>query len=502
MSPAERELKFVAWTGFALPELDGLVEDVSAIPLPARDLHATYYDTSDLRLIRRGITLRHRRGDGDGWTVKLPEGDAGPALVRREISFEGRAGTVPPAAMDLLRAYVRSCRLVPVARLDTRRSPIELRDADSTRLAEVVDDEVSVHEGRRLVGRFREIEVELFDAAPPELADTVASVLRAAGVGDPEPVPKLVRALGPRALQPAEIVAVGLDDNTSTARDAVRAALVGGVIRLLRHDPGVRIGDDPEDLHQARVGARRLRSDLRTFRPLLVPGWADPLDTELRWLGERLGTVRDADVLLDRLRRQADSLTDRDAAGAAALIRRLALQRESARRLLLDAMSSSRYVSLLDALVDASGAPATVDGAEGSARDVLPALVRRPWQHLSRAASAAISAGDEASDDMLHAVRIRAKRCRYAAEAAAPVIGKRARRLARAVAELQTVLGEHQDAVVAEAWLRDAAEDSAAVAVVAGELIAVQRLEILDCRSAWPKAWRTARHRSLRTWLD
>src|SRR5207248_11382379 len=99
----------------------------------------------------------------------------------------------------------------------------------------------------------------------------------------------------------------------SPAGDAVRAALAAGTTRLLRHDPGVRLGDDPEDVHQARVGARRLRSDLRTFAPLVEPDWREHLQDELRWLGDQLGAVRDADVLLDRLRRQASTLPERDA---------------------------------------------------------------------------------------------------------------------------------------------------------------------------------------------
>jgi CHAD domain-containing protein len=100
-------------------------------------------------------------------------------------------------------------------------------------------------------------------------------------------------------------------------------------------------------------------------------------------------------------------------------------------------------------------------------------------------------------------VRIRSKRVRYAAEAAAPVIGKPAKQLAAAVAKVQGVLGDMQDAVVAEAWLRQAGTSgSASQALVAGVLIARQRDQQAACRKAWIKPWRKASAKTLRRWLD
>ena len=133
------------------------------------------------------------------------------------------------------------------------------------------------------------------------------------------------------------------------------------------------------------------------------------------------------------------------------------------------------------------------------AREILPDLVRRPWKRLQRAVA---GLGEDPPDPALHEVRIRAKRIRYAAEAAAGVIGKPARRLAGAVAELQGVLGDMQDAVVAESWLRQAATSmSAAQALTAGELVTLQRQQQQDCRSGWPAAWKAASAKRLRSWL-
>jgi CHAD domain-containing protein len=133
------------------------------------------------------------------------------------------------------------------------------------------------------------------------------------------------------------------------------------------------------------------------------------------------------------------------------------------------------------------------------AAEVLPGLVRTPWRHLRRAVAAL---GDDPPDDALHEVRIRAKRLRYAGEAAAPVIGKPAKQLAAAVAEVQGVLGDMQDAVVAEEWLRKTAMSGPpSQAVVAGILIARQRQQQEACRKAWIKPWKKASAKKRRAWL-
>jgi CHAD domain-containing protein len=494
----EREAKLGAWAGFTLPDLTGVIEGVTVRLLPDRKLDAVYFDTADLRLARWGASLRYRTGDGTGWTVKLADGDDGPALVRRELTFQGTAAAVvPPEVAGLVRAYVRSARLVVAARLRTVRRGMELLDEEGLRLAEVVDDEVSVYEGRKLASRFRELEVELEEGASGALLEAVVAALHRAGAGPVEPIPKVVRALGTRARERAELVEETPGDD-ATAGDVVRAAIAASVIRILRHDAGVRIGDDPEDVHQARVGTRRLRSDLQTFESLLDPDWLGALVVELKWLGGLLGSVRDADVLLERLRRQAATLAPDDAPGAASIVRRLAQQREVARATLLDAMAGPRYVALLDRLVAAAQAPVLLPEADAKATEVLPALVLKPWRRLVHAVKVL---DDPPPDEQLHAVRIRAKRVRYAVEAVAPVVGRKAKRLASTVAELQGVLGDHQDAVVAEAWLREAAADEGVSPLVVGELIAIERVEAEACRQAWRASWHRASQPQLRKWL-
>ena len=117
---------------------------------------------------------------------------------------------------------------------------------------------------------------------------------------------------------------------------------------------------------------------------------------------------------------------------------------------------------------------------------MLPDLARKPWRHLRRDVEAL---AEDPPDEQLHAVRIRAKRARYAAEAVAPALGPAVRDFAKAVAKLQDVLGDHQDAVVATQWLRDVAHDtdSPDEEFVAGMLAGFLRPIERETRAAWPQ---------------
>lgn len=498
----EREVKLDAPPGFELPDLTVAAAGRPVAVLPEQHLRATYYDTADLRLARWGVTLRHRTGDDGGatWTVKVPAGSGGKVTTRNELEFAGSADDIPAEAVAVLRGFVRGATLGPVADISTTRRRTQVRDGDGNVLLEVADDTVTVGAADSELSRFREVEVELAPGvdAGDGLLDDVVERLHRAGAVPGDGTPKVVRALGPGATAPPEVEPVVLDRH-STAGDVVRAAIAAAVTRLLRHEVGARLGEDPEDVHQARVATRRLRSDLRTFRSFVDEGWAKGVREELRWLAAALGAVRDADVLLERLRGQAADLPDVDAGGATALLDRLHADRHAARADLLAALASDRYAELVEDLVHAARHPQLTPDADAPARAALPQVVRGPWKHVRKAVKAL---GPSPEDAQLHEVRIRAKRARYAAEAVAPVIGKQARRLAAALAEVQSVLGDLQDAAVAESWLRAAAVGGdQAEAVVVGQLVRVQHEEVASARRRWRAAWKAAAKKDLRSWL-
>jgi CHAD domain-containing protein len=284
---------------------------------------------------------------------------------------------------------------------------------------------------------------------------------------------------------------------TPTAAEVIRRAVAASVARLVRHDPVVRAGEDPEGVHQARVATRRMRSDLRTFAPLVEHGWAQRLRDELRDLAALLGTVRDADVLTGRLREAIATLAPPSAAAAQAFLDDLAAHREEARARLLQAMDDRRYAQLLADLAAAAAQPALLPEAEGPAVELLPPLAAGPWRRLRRRVG---RLGKSPADAELHEVRILAKRARYAAEAVAPAAGEAVSSFARAIAGLQDVLGEHQDAVVAEEWLRGAAGRHPEAAFAAGELAATERARASAAREAWLPAWQVVERRRPRGW--
>lgn len=454
----EREIKLAAREEFVLPDLGGE-------RLPTRVFVSTYHDTLDFRLARRGVTFRHRVEEGTGlWQLKLPRGAA-----RIELELPGPPAHPPAEMLALVPAYLRGSALVPVARLRTRREVVHAGGA------EIVDDNVSVIEGQRVARRFRELEIELLDGDERALRQLEKELLRAGAEPAGSQRPKLHRALG--LDQPEERRAVPPE---TPPAEALGIAFEEQYRQLLVHDPGTRRGDDPEDLHQLRVATRRLRAFLRCARVLVDRDWAESLREELGWLGGTLGPARDLDVMLDRLITEV-TLLDEDAPAAHGLLDQLRVEREQAYLDVQQALESERYMALLDRL-DAAAAP-PLTGGTVTLRDVW----RRETRRMRRIFAAL---GADPEDDALHASRISVKRARYASELALHELGRPGVVFVTRAKELQDVLGEHQDAVVAEARIRAWAATAAPVSrFAAGRLAQLERGRQASSRAAWPAAW-------------
>jgi CHAD domain-containing protein len=505
----EREVKLAADMAFRLPDLRGVVG--KTVRQPGQELRTAYFDTSDFRVWQRGMSLRHRMGESSGagiWTLKVPaprspSDDDGPTLDRTELSWPGGRDAVPVQATDLLRGIVCRGILEQVTELVTSRLRFVLHDAEGRSCAELDDDTVTVVGGRRHGLRFRQLEVELGDGGAAIL-DAVLRELRRAGahVGD---APKLAKALGLRT---------GSGGGSSSdpgrkgsLRDVIGASINNALEQLLDHDYLLR-ADPPRppahSIHQARVATRRLRSDLKTVGSVLDPVWLDHTRRELEWLGGVLGSVRDADVLAGHVADDGEGVPS-DAGGRAELLARLDDQRRRAIADLGEALTGDRYLDLLDRLHAGASAPplaAAVTGdrrADQRAQGVLAELVGRQWGVLRRRES---KAGRHPSDRELHRIRIGAKQLRYAAEMAAPVMGKKARRTARAAEALQTVLGEHHDAVAAEQWLSAIAPTTTpAASYVAGRLAAEQHERQRRLRRQWRSVWDDLDTKNVRRWM-
>jgi CHAD domain-containing protein len=216
--------------------------------------------------------------------------------------------------------------------------------------------------------------------------------------------------------------------------------------------------DVTDSVHQMRVAARRLRGTLRAYRKVLPGKDTRWLAGELRWLGRVLGTARDEEVLTERLQaRLRQTPVELVIGPVQARVRGIFAPREAAARsTVLDTLDSRRYFTLLDGLDRLLSEPPAAASANKPATDVLPAAVgrvyRRARRRMRRALRAPAGRGREAA---LHDARKAIRRARYAAEAAGPAAGKNARRFARRMKKLQSLLGEHHDAVVSRAAIRD-----------------------------------------------
>jgi CHAD domain-containing protein len=455
-SSREHELKLDVDGSFELPALEGEA-------LPERTFTSTYHDTPAGSLLRAGITLRRRLENGKSvWQLKLPRSDAG----RSEIEEAGGPARVPKGLSALLTAHLRHGALEPVATLRTRRAGVRVLDGER-RVADVTVDRVDVLDAGRAAGGFVELEVELVDGDEADL-DRLARRLRRAGARPSDGVPKLHRVLPPpRREKPVA---------GASLRDQLRHLLSVQLAELEAHDPGVRLGEDPEDVHRFRVATRGTRALARATRPLLGETLV-PLSEELRWLGGVLGSVRDLDVLLDHLRGEVATLGTDERSGRE-LLGGLEAARDEARTQLLDALASPRYRALLDAFATAIAAlPRLPKGADADA------LARHSFRRVRRNAE---SLPPEPSDGELHRLRIKAKRARYAAELAALDGAVPAKQAVEALKRVQDVIGEHQDAVVAEQRLRALAR--ARTAVAAGRLIERERERRRARREAYPEA--------------
>ncbi|MFV2119047.1 CHAD domain-containing protein, partial [Streptomyces sp. Act-28] len=450
----ETERKYEATTDTRVPDLTGVRGVSRVVDAGTADLDAVYYDTPGLRLAAHSVTLRRRTGGGDaGWHLKLPVAPG----VRDEISEPLDDEGVPPTLAALVRARTRGDALGPVVRLRSSRDVRHLVDADGGLLAELSTD--TVHAERLTEGggtaRWTEIEVELADGGDPALLDAVDKRLRKAGVRPAASPSKLARALEetgtpPRTARPAA---------PDTAGDHVLTYLRAQVDALLTHDAGLR-RDQPDAVHRMRVATRRLRSALRSHRKVLDREATGPLADELRWLAAELGVERDREVLDERLRTALEAVptTLRLGPVRGRLRRWSATRTTGSRGRLLEILDGDRYLALLDGLDALLADPPLRPAAANAPREVLAEAVAKDHARVAARVERALALDPGPDrDKALHEARKAAKRARYAAELAAPVLGRPARRSVKGMKAVQRLLGDHQDSVVAREALRDLA---------------------------------------------
>jgi CHAD domain-containing protein len=409
---------------------------------------------------------------------------------------------VPPIALRrIVQEVVRGGVLGPVATVATERTVVALRDADGMLLAELCDDRVvgTRHraEGGEEEHTWREWELERH-AGGGKLARAADARIRKAGARPSTQASKLGRVL---ALEPGT---GGGSTNGPRSRSTEHAVLGRHLARLaddvLRFDPLAR-ADVPDAVHQLRVTYRRLRSVLDTFSKTVDPALTGPVGDDCAWISDLLGRPRDLEVLRAHLSRVLAAESPELVRGRVGpwISGRLAAERRVAHRAAVDAMTSERYYTLVDTLDSWRETPPWRGERDRPATRRLPASLDRARLRMSRAAKAALTTTGREQVVDLHDVRKAAKRVRYAAEALLPVLGSEARRTARSARRIQTVLGEHHDAIVAGDYLlrlADEARTEGRDAFTLGVLRARLEAEAATHEQAFERAWALARKRA------
>lgn len=472
----EIETKLSVPEGFELPSLVE-VKGVDHVAVRWLRLKALYVDSEDHRLARAGTTLRHRTGEGrPQWTLKLASPSA-RGLDRLELSLPGPRSRRPAELDDLLTARLRGEPLCDAVEVRTQRASSTLYDSDGTALVEVVDDLVQVVRNGSVRGGWRELEVEQCreDAT---LAKRVVKVLRAAGAQVGDQTPKAIRALtalGATGLSTPDLPVAHRGAAGDPAGALVTRSLALALADLVQHDLGVRRGTD-DAVHQLRVTCRRLRSDLRAFRPLLADPRAEELRTELSWLAGSFGDARDTEVLRERLRHTAaqDPLSPMDLGPVDAV---LAAQQDEAVQQALAALRSTRYLEVLRLLHELASGPVLSARGSEPCNTVLAPLVARATRHLKNQTG---NLELLSPDEDWHRARILAKRARYTAETAQEALGKLPE--AKAAKAVQTTLGLHQDAVVTAQRCEQLARSHPELAFTFGRLAERERAHVTAAR--------------------
>lgn len=500
----ETETKYDAPAPVTLPLLDDLPQVAATSGPEEVRLEAEYYDTDDLRLIRAGITLRRRRGGGeDGWHLKLPAGPDARREIRRPPGGTGRR--VPGELARLVRAHTRGAALKPVARMITTRRRLVLLDSGGESLAEVAADDVAAETlgDTATVSRWHEVEVEL-TGGDRQLLKVAGQKLRREGLRPAGRSAKLERALGSRLPEPRSGPA---PVPASSAGEVVLGYLGAQAGKLKSLDAMVRL-DEPDSVHQMRVTTRRMRSTLRSFRRILRPDSTVRLAAELKWLGTVLGEARDAEVLSARFQAGLRQTPADQVMGPiqADIQGHFAEARGAARVALLAALDSRRYLALLDEVDTLLAGPPVTRLAARPADEVLPAAARRAFRQTARRMRRARhAAAGQPTDVAMHQARKAAKRARYAGEAMTPALGRKARRFTKQMKKVQSVLGEHQDAVIARRVARELgvrAHLSGESAFTYGLLHERGNCDAQRLQAQARHVWKRASRRRYRRWMS
>ena len=493
-----------------LEEIEGWLREydsrsgLSVSPVSTRELTDTYLDTEGWRLYKAGYALRVRR-KGNNKTAEatmkslVSAGDGSEGNVRRrEISqrvrsgsvglFSGLPGSRGPVG-ERLRALAGPHEVRPLFEVRTHRQIFDLtfeeqedgdgssgvivqdasgniRQSDNARgVGEVALDATEVRRGDgEELARLSRVEVEAAEAeeAPAEVSWFVEEMRRSLGLA-PATASKYEVGLSAAGLSPTGDPDLGPTDidASMTAGEVAFATLRRQFAEMQAHEPGTRLGEDAEELHDMRVATRRMRAALKLFSRAL-PERADQYRDELKWVAGVLGEVRDLDVQIEEMEALVSGAEEEDREALEGVVRAMQERWAETRERMLEALDSDRYERFVASFAGmlrrepdhgAEGKDAYEEElADGPITVVAPGLVSRrhsKWRKANKRLK------KEASPEDYHELRKEGKKLRYALEFLADVYGeKQVKKMVSPLKGLQDGLGRHQDSIVAAELLQ------------------------------------------------
>ncbi|HEY1891973.1 MAG TPA: CHAD domain-containing protein [Steroidobacteraceae bacterium] len=477
-----------------------LLDSLSIQPRPAQQLHDTYLDTEDWRLLRAGFALRLRAEAGRvEATLKGLHSARRDVADRREITERLSQGGLRALAQatgpvgSRVRDVAGVKRLRPLFEVRTSRQRFAVRSRDTASDAgEIALDEArfSRGSGHRRPMLLTRVELEAIgdDSAPLE---RLANRLRAECGLSRATENKFAVGLRstslepPRAARPDQEAALlpAIMDGSTRASDFAIAALRRLHQEWQANEPLARLGEGPEPLHRLRVTARRMATIVSLFHASLPAGLRKSRRT-LKGLLDTLGMVRDADIRLEAVGSFRARLPEGDRRGLDPLLQHLHAERARARATMLRALDAKPTRDWLDTLPDqlAKTPPAgpSASLSKAAALSVVPDLIHKRFRKL-RKYTRRLTA--ESSMTEFHDVRVRAKKLRYALEAVSPTYAKPAGEMLVALHKLQSRLGTQHDADVIALYLTQLASQPPAT-FTAATLFAMGRMAELHAREA------------------
>jgi CHAD domain-containing protein len=450
---------------------------------------ATYWDTEDWRLLRAGLELRVRRSTAELMPLDRDD-DAGKILATESLtgSPAGLPDQEGPVA-ERVRALVAGRPLAARVRVTSELQQIRLVPHDGSAAVPLIFETLTIPVGRETPPA-RAARVHVQGEGGPAFDEFWSTVARTCGLR-PVRDTRFNTARIALGIEMPGVPEIGPEDVTAdgSVADVAYAVLRRHFRTALRHEPGTRLGDDFEELHDMRVSVRRMRSVMKLFRGYL-PRRLLGLRPHLGWVGRVLGEVRDLDVQIERLDEWRSMLDARDRPALDAIEGRLRRLRDRSRRRMLRALDTRRYARIMERTAAAlSRTSRTPPVSREPILHHAPRLIQESWERVIRSGR---KITPDAKPEVYHRLRIHCKSLRYALETHAPLYGKPVRKMIRRLVVLQDLLGEHQDSYVAVDQLRELVEKGrlpAATIFAMGVLAGIYRNRAVELRRGFPETF-------------